>query len=91
MLANYGYEDGSGAYYIRIDTGACASCETKPCLTLCPAGLFQTELDDFDEEVITIPEAYRNTIATACASCKKADGQPPCEDGCPHKAISHTW
>lgn len=91
MLANYGYEDGTGSYYIRIDTGYCAICADKPCLTQCPAHLFQIELDDFDEEVVTIPEASRNTIATVCAVCKQGGQLIPCKASCPHGAISHTW
>lgn len=91
MLANYGYEDGSGAYYIKLDTASCAECTEKTCLTGCPAGLFQIELDDFDDEVVTIPAALRNTLAGACAACKGGTDRPACLALCPHGAISHTW
>ena len=50
MLSNYGYEDGSGNYYITIDTDKCSECGEKPCLQACPEGIFQTELDDYDDE-----------------------------------------
>ena len=50
MLANYGYEDGSGHYYIKIDTSKCAECTDKACIPACPEKLFVTELDDFDDE-----------------------------------------
>ena len=36
MLSNYGYEDGSGNYYITIDTDKCSECGEKPCLQACP-------------------------------------------------------
>ena len=37
MLANYGYEDASGNYYIRIDTSICAENrpELLPCQSAC--------------------------------------------------------
>ena len=49
MLSNYGYEDGSGSYYITIDTDKCCECEDKPCLDACPHEILQMELDDYDE------------------------------------------
>ena len=56
MIANYGYEDGSGHYYIKIDTSKCAECSDKGCISTCPEKLFATELDDFDDEVVLIRE-----------------------------------
>ena len=34
MKANYGYKDGSGEYYITIDTELCNSC--SKCVEVCP-------------------------------------------------------
>lgn len=94
MLANYGYEDASGIYYITINTDVCAECESKACLTACPSGLFETELDDYDDEVAVIKESLRNTLKSQCTGCKPADGRAevlPCQAGCPEPAVKHSW
>ena len=91
MLANYGYEDGSGHYYIKIDTAKCAECEPKNCLSVCPEKLFVTELDDFDDEVVTIREDGRNTLQGSCASCKANGKTELCIENCQEKAISFSW
>ena len=59
MLCNYGYEDGSGSYYIQIDSDQCCECEEKPCVQACPAGLFEVCLDDYDDEIVMIREGVR--------------------------------
>ena len=90
MIANYGYEDGSGIYYIRIDTKKCADCADKACIKACPEKLFLTELNDFDDEVILIRESNRNTLLTDCANCK-AQGAELCIAACPADAVSFSW
>ena len=45
MIANYGYADGEGEFYITIDTSRCESCEAKPCIAACPASLYEEEED----------------------------------------------
>lgn len=91
MIANYGYEDGSGHYYIKIDTSKCAECEEKGCIKACPEKLFATELDDYDDEVVVIVEDRRNTLKTDCANCK-ADGKHElCVEACKFDAISFSW
>lgn len=91
MIANYGYEDGSGHYYIKIDTAKCAECEGKGCIAVCPEKLFVTELDDFDDEVVVIREDGRNTLQTDCAHCK-ADGKTElCIAACEAGAIGFSW
>ena len=94
MLANYGYEDASGNYYISINTDVCAECEEKACIKACPAGLFETEIDDYDDEVVTVKERFRNVLKTQCSGCKPAEGRPeilPCQAGCPETAVKHSW
>lgn len=94
MIANYGYEDGSGSYYITIDTNKCGICEEKGCLKACPAELFQLELDDWDDEVVVIRKDLCNTIRTQCSECKSADHKLerlPCQQACAAKAIVHSW
>lgn len=97
MLSNYGFEDASGAYYIRINTDRCCECGEKPCLQACPAGLFEKILDDYDDEVVQIREEARNQLRQKCVVCKnedlarQPDGSPACIKSCPCHAIEHTW
>jgi len=94
MLSNYGYEDGSGSYYIQIDTDRCCDCEDKPCIGACPEGLFERLLDDYDEEVVQIREDERNRLRLKCVVCKNRENRenaPACIAACPHGAIRHTW
>jgi sterol 3beta-glucosyltransferase len=48
MIANYGYEDGSGFYYITIDGDLCARCANHPCVTACPQNVYAIESAPFD-------------------------------------------
>ena len=97
MLSNYGFEDGSGTYYISIDTDACCECEEKPCVAACPAELFQVEYDDYDDEVAVIREDARHKLKQVCVVCKnqeslkETDNMLPCMQACPYGAIGHTW
>lgn len=91
MLANYGYEDGSGTYYIRIDTSKCAECDEKGCIAVCPEKLFISELDDFDDEVVVIREDGRNTLLTSCAFCKANGAKELCIGACKAGAIGFSW
>ena len=91
MIANYGYEDGSGHYYIKIDTSKCAGCEDKGCIAVCPEKLFATELDDFDDEVLIIREDSRNTLQTNCAHCKAGNEKELCRQACKADAIGFSW
>ena len=48
MLANYGYSDGSGNYFITIDTEKCNRC--GDCVAACPSGAAKQHL--FGDEQI---------------------------------------
>ncbi|MEE8389427.1 MAG: 4Fe-4S binding protein [Anaerolineae bacterium] len=94
-LANYGYSDGSGDWYIRIDTELCTGC--GDCVTVCPAGLIELTEDEFDplseEMVVVIKEAHRKTIKYDCGPCKPVTDRPPlpCVAACEPEAIIHSW
>lgn len=93
MIANYGYEDGSGQYYLTIDTDRCIDCEGRWCLEACPQSLFVIEADDYDDEVATIVGSARKQLKERCADCKPAGGYTslPCTAACQPRAISHSW
>ncbi len=93
MIANYGYQDGSGTYYISIDTDCCIDCAARACLAACPQQLFESVVDDYDDEVVSVAEAHRRTLAGDCAACKPVAHRPdlPCVNACTPGALRHSW
>jgi ferredoxin len=93
MIANYGYQDGSGEYYITIVTDRCLDCEGRWCVAACPQSLYAIEADDYDDEVATIAAAARKQLKEKCAACKPVGGYEglPCTKACVPGAISHSW
>lgn len=97
MIANYGYEDGSGYYYITIDGDACARCEAHPCEAACPSKVFAIEIDDYDDMVAVVTEGSRRRLRELCAGCKARNGSGgterplPCTSACPGNALQHSW
>ncbi len=94
-LANYGYSDGSGDWYIRIDTGLCNTC--GDCVSACPAELFELVEDEYDpmsdEMKASIKPERRKTIKYDCGPCKPVSDRPPlpCVAACEPGAITHSW
>lgn len=94
MIANYGYKDGSGDYYISIDTDKCTKCEDKGCLNGCAGNIFEIMVDDWDDEVAAVKASERNKLKQICAGCKPVNGRPgllPCQAACHQEAIKHSW
>lgn len=90
-IANYGYTDGSGDWYISIDTGKCDGC--KKCEEACPQQLFEVVLDDYDDMVAMVKEEHRKSIKYLCGPCKPTTGRKelPCVLACQPAAIKHSW
>ncbi|MCP4662935.1 MAG: ferredoxin [bacterium] len=93
MLANYGYKDGAGEFFITVNTDPCEECADHPCVAACPAGVLEIIVDDYDDEVCAVADAHRKQIMYSCAPCKPAGGWSslPCTDACPADALSHSW
>jgi ferredoxin len=93
VIANYGYRDGSGDYFIAIDTQCCVACAGRWCVEACPRSLFVIEPDDYDDEVATIAQDMRRQLKEQCAECKPAAGHAglPCKAACRPQAIAHSW
>ncbi len=91
MLANYGYADGSGTYYISIDTDRCDCCGN--CVEACPQRLFALEPDDYDEIKPVVKEGMLMHIKRLCAACKPLANPQllPCKQACLCHAIDHSW
>lgn len=93
MIANYGYKDGSGEYFISINTDKCAQCKMKPCVEACPEKVLEVFKNDYDDEVVGVNEEHRNKIKYTCAPCKPVKGKQntACIIACPYEAIKHSW
>ena len=93
MIANYGYTDGSGSYYITIHTDSCAACAGHPCVQACPEAMFTVELDDYDDPAAMIKREFLKQLKYKCAPCKPVNDPPTpsCVSACPAGAISHSW
>jgi len=96
MLAQYGYSDDSGSFFITIDTERCNAC--GKCLTACPAKVFSVVSEDQDDPLDEKPVATaihekRKKLKYECGSCKPASNRPPlpCVAVCSVLAISHSW
>lgn len=95
MLVHYGYKDGSGEYFIVIDTDKCDGC--GECVKACPCGILEVgedENDPFREEpVARVTEDQRKKIKYTCTPCKPVSGRKPlpCIEACDPIAISHSW
>jgi Fe-S-cluster-containing hydrogenase component 2 len=95
MIANYGYKDGSGDWFITIDTDKCNGC--GECVKACPYGVFELMEDPNDpfreEPVAVVCEEQRKKIKYTCAPCKPTTNRPPlpCITVCKQKALSHSW
>jgi ferredoxin len=97
MIANYGYEDGSGFYYITIDGDICARCAHHACVAACPQGVYVMEMDDYDDLVAAVSESARKRLRELCSVCKGQNGgggtvhQLPCTTACVPGALRHSW
>lgn len=94
MRAHYGYKDGSGDYFITIDTDKCNGC--GKCVEACPHGVLELTLDEFDiegGEMVAVTEEHRKKIKYSCAPCKPVGGERklPCVLACETDAITHSW
>lgn len=86
MLANYGYSDASGDYFITIDTDKCNGC--GDCVQICHKNILEMILDDYDQTVPTVKEAACKQLGH---ECEAAICGYKCQEICGQKAIKHSW
>jgi ferredoxin len=95
MEANYGFKDGTGDFFITIDTDKCNGC--GKCVLACEWGVMEVAEDENDplndDEVAKVTEAHRKKIKFSCAQCKPDHDRPkePCIVACEPDAIMHSW
>ncbi len=95
MIANYGYKDGSGDFFITIDTDKCDGC--GDCVPACPGNVYGVGEDPndplSDSQVAFVLDEQRKKLKYTCAPCKPDRQRPPlpCVEACKPLAISHSW
>jgi NAD-dependent dihydropyrimidine dehydrogenase PreA subunit len=92
VITYYGYSDGSGEYYIVVDSDKCSGC--GKCLEKCPQKALQLEtqfIDLEDKTVVAIKEEHRKKIKYTCAACKPEINQAPCVLACKSEAVKCSW
>lgn len=90
MKIHYGYSDGSGEYRITIDTDRCDGC--GECQHICPEGIFEITVDDYDKTVVKVKDGLTKTLGYRChghVACKQ--GGVDCHSACKPGAIVHSW
>jgi Fe-S-cluster-containing hydrogenase component 2 len=92
MITHYGYIDGSGEYFITIDSDKCSGC--SKCVQSCPEKALEliTEFIDLEDKTIAaVRENHRKKISYTCARCIPQDNKTPCVLICQQSAISCVW
>ena len=96
MLANYGYTDASGSFFITIDTDKCDGCGN--CIYACPANIFEVVEEDPNDPLREMPVAIvsdkkKRSLKYECNPCKSSSVESPlpCIKACSAVAISHSW
>ncbi len=94
MIAHYGYEDGTGFFYLALDTDKCADCDPKGCIRACREEIFETEEDDWGDEVVVVSGLKVHQLKAHCDACKQVGNDEhdiPCLKACEKQAIQFTW
>jgi len=92
VITLYGYIDGSGEYFIAVDSAKCGGC--GKCVEKCPQKALEviTEFIDLeDKNVAAVTEEHRKKIRYTCAQCKPDENKTPCILACKQGAITCIW
>ncbi|MFB3890181.1 MAG: 4Fe-4S binding protein [Candidatus Bathyarchaeia archaeon] len=89
---HYGYVDGSGEYYIIVDSDKCDGC--SKCVQKCPQAALEmiTEMIDLEDKTLAaVTEKHRKNLRYACSQCKPETNKTPCVLACLRGAIKCVW
>jgi ferredoxin len=86
----YGYSDGTGEYFITIDTEKCDGC--GECIEACPAGVFMMSENGGTSAAI-VREDLRKRLSFVCPghdACAASHGET-CRTVCAQQALDISW
>jgi NAD-dependent dihydropyrimidine dehydrogenase PreA subunit len=91
MIAHYGYTDGTGEYYIIIDTDKCDGC--GKCVEICPKNVYELHLDDYEKSVVRVRADVMKSLHYDCLGYHRTciNDEKNCQNVCSQDAINHTW
>ena len=92
LITYYGYCDGSGEFYVVVDSDKCSGC--GKCVQICPQGALkiETEFVDLEDKTLAkVSEEHRKKIKYTCSACKPENKKAPCVLACETKAIWCVW
>jgi ferredoxin len=76
MQANFGYKDGSGDFFITLDTTRCTGC--GDCVPACPARIWELAENEYDPlaegQIAVVKRRNLKSIKYDCGPCKPASG-----------------
>ena len=90
-IANYGYTDASGEYYLTVYAARCNGC--GQCVEACPNKILEIYEDDWGDILVKVKDEYTRKIGYICKTCKAGfqPQPPPCIQTCETDAIVHSW
>jgi predicted CoA-substrate-specific enzyme activase len=91
MKISYGYSDGTGDYFITIDSGKCDGC--GKCTEACYAGNLELAGNDQGQAKARVKDEVRKKIHLTCPGHIACSASHPvnCHSACPRDAIGHSW
>lgn len=90
MKVHFGYRDGSGEYFVIVDTARCDGCGA--CIEVCPKGALE-KTSAFvgleDKAVAGVRDEFRRRLREVCSGCAREPA--PCAVACPPGCLTVIW
>ncbi len=91
LKVQYGYSDGTGDYFITVDTELCDGC--GKCVEACPAGILVAQMGEQGLIKVKVKDEARKKLGFLCPGfevCSRTN-KLNCHSACVNNAISHSW